>query len=159
MAGIGPTRIDHHLPVNEELPDVFGDLCFIDSILLFCPFQVEFFCAIQDSFFAWEGLDYNYQKLKILESLTEDNYHYITDMSQPIYSAVSETMNKLSKKVVVFFTTGEFDVNDNFKSHDFEVCKRYAEINNVPFFIVNFTGKNAAKLKELANVTEGKYYN
>ena len=106
----------------------------------------------------WAGLEYEYKKLRILEALTENDYHYVTDVSKPLYKSITDVMNRLSRKAIIFFTTGDFDVNKNFKVHEYEVCKNYARINHVPIFVINFTRNNENKLKELARTTYGKYY-
>lgn len=107
----------------------------------------------------WTGLDYDYSKLRILEALTENNYGYITDYSYPIYESIAELMNKLSRKALIFFTTGKFDIDKNFQKYEFEICKNYAKNNHTPVFIINFTKNNQNKLKNLAKATGGKYYN
>ena len=107
----------------------------------------------------WTGLENEFKKLKILEALTENDYHYITDVSKPLYKSITEVMNKLSRKVIIFFTTGDFDINKNFKNYEFEVCKNYAKINHVPIYVINFTGNNEDRLKELTRATRGEYYN
>ena len=107
----------------------------------------------------WAGSDYDYSQLRILESLTEDNYSKINDLSIPIYNSITELMNKLSRRALIFFTTGDFDVEKDFKKYPIEVCKNYARNNHVPIYIINFTDKNEKELKELAKSTYGEYYN
>ncbi|MBU1077220.1 MAG: 6-bladed beta-propeller [Spirochaetes bacterium] len=106
----------------------------------------------------WVGLDFEYRKLRILEALSENNYHYLTDVSKPLYKSITDVMNKLSRKVVVFFTTGDFDIENNFKSYSWEVCMNYAKANHVPVYIINFTDNNESELRSFAKETGGKYY-
>lgn len=106
----------------------------------------------------WIGLNYAYSKLKILDALSEDNYHYLSDVSRPLFKSITELMNKLNRKALVFFTTGDFDMEENFKNYKWDICKNYAKVNHVPIYIINFTRKNERNLKELASQTGGKYY-
>ncbi|MDD5065716.1 MAG: 6-bladed beta-propeller [bacterium] len=106
----------------------------------------------------WTGLKYDFSQLRILSSMEEDNYNTINDVSRPLYESITELMNKLSRKALVFFTTGEFDIEKNFKNYELEVCRNYAIANHVPVFIVNFTQNNEQELKELARSTGGQYY-
>lgn len=106
----------------------------------------------------WVGLNYSYSKLEILEALNEKNFHYVTDVSMPLFKSITEVMNKLSRKVVIFFTTGDFDIEKNFKNYRWDVCKNYAMANHVPVYIINFTKNNKDRLKSFALSTGGEYY-
>ncbi len=106
----------------------------------------------------WQGIDYTYKKLKVDNVLKANNYYDIDDVSKPLYNAITELMNKHSRKILLFFTTGNFDINENFKRYKWEVCMNYAKNNYVPIFIINFTEKNSEMLKQLAKESGGKYY-
>lgn len=106
----------------------------------------------------WTDRKYDFSRLRILAALEEDNYNTVADVSLPLYEGVTELMNKLSRRALILFTTGEYDLEKNFKSHSTDVCARYAAANHVPVFIVNFTSNNEKELKELCRSTGGQYY-
>ncbi len=106
----------------------------------------------------WTGIDYTYKKLKINKVLKSDNYYSIKDVSLPLYKSITELMNKHSRKALIFFTSGGYDMEKNFKKYEWQVCMNYAKNNHVPIFIINFTDKNKEKLKTLAETSGGKYY-
>ncbi len=106
----------------------------------------------------WTGMDYTYKKLRIDNVLKSDNYYRIKDVSLPLYKSITELMNKHSRKAVIFFTTGDYDMEKNFRKYEWQVCMNYAKNNHVPVFIINFTKNNETALREIAETTGGKYY-
>ncbi len=106
---------------------------------------------------SWVSSSFTNSKLRTLDAINEDNYDTGNKFDTAFRRAVEYLNKKFYKKSIVYITDGEFD-SSSFNNYSLENCISYAENNQIPVYVLNFTDKSKKKLEYLARITGGKYY-
>ncbi len=78
-------------------------------------------------------------------------------LDRAIHDSIKELLNVNRNKAVVLFVSGDTGV-ENFGTYSPDTLTTYAQQNAIPVYVVNFSGKNAAGYRRLAEDTLGRYY-
>lgn len=106
----------------------------------------------------WAGSDFDHSRLRIREALSEQDLREDLELGSGLYRSVTGLIDLFSRKAVVLFTSGRFEVPFAFSDHSLDVITYYARNNHVPLFIIAFTEENRSVLEDLAHATGGQYY-
>ncbi|RKX96143.1 MAG: hypothetical protein DRP84_02060 [Spirochaetes bacterium] len=107
---------------------------------------------------SWIASSFTHSKLRTLDAINEDKYDNGRSFDTAFRRAIDYLNQKFYKKSLIYITDGNLD-DSSFSRYSFDSCLSYAANNYIPVYVLNFTDNGEKRLRYLARITGGTYYN